>query len=137
MHRKGWIALMVVALAVFATGCRAEGDIEIDPQETASPTDDEDVDVDVDVDGDGADTLVALDNEFNPEDFTTAAGGSFELRNDGDAMHNLTIPEADVDRDVAPGDSETISVPTLEPGTYEFSCEYHVGQGMTGTLTLE
>ncbi|HEV3475360.1 MAG TPA: cupredoxin domain-containing protein [Actinomycetota bacterium] len=88
--------------------------------------------------GDGGaatDTLVMVDNAFEPASWTTSPG-SKTLSNEGAALHNLTIEEAGIDEDVQPGQSTTFDL-DLEPGEYEMVCEYHVAQGMTGTVTIE
>jgi plastocyanin len=86
-------------------------------------------------DGGAADTLVMIDNAFQPASWATSAG-SHTVSNDGAALHNLTIEEAGIDEDVQPGQSTTVDL-DLEPGEYEMVCKYHAAQGMTGTLTIE
>ncbi len=80
-------------------------------------------------------SLIMIDNAFQPASWTVTPG-SYTVTNDGAALHNLTIEEAGIDEDVQPGQSTTIDI-DLEPGEYEMVCEYHVAQGMTGTLTVE
>jgi plastocyanin len=85
--------------------------------------------------GGGATTLSMTDNAFNPASLTVSPG-SLTLTNDGATLHNLTIEEAGIDEDVQPGQSTTVDI-DLDPGEYEMVCEYHVAQGMTGTLTVQ
>jgi plastocyanin len=85
--------------------------------------------------GGGATTLSMTDNAFNPASLTVAPG-TISVTNDGATLHNLTIEEAGIDEDVQPGQSTTVDI-DLEPGEYEMVCEYHVAQGMTGTLTVQ
>ena len=80
-------------------------------------------------------TLTMTDNAFNPASFTISPG-SITLTNDGAALHNLTIEAAGIDEDVQPGQSTSVDI-DLEPGEYEMVCEYHVAQGMTGTLIVQ
>jgi plastocyanin len=88
-------------------------------------------------DGDGGGGgLTMVDNAFQPDALTVSSGDSVEVTNDGEALHNITITEADIDEDVEAGQSTTITV-ELDPGEYELFCEYHEAQGMTGTLTVE
>lgn len=88
-------------------------------------------------DGDGgATTLTALDNEFQPAQLTVSSGAQIELVNEGEALHNLTIEGTGIDQDIEAGQSATVTV-DLDPGEYPFVCEYHVAEGMQGTLTVE
>ena len=136
-------ALLLLALVVGA--CRAEGQIEGDPDagddtSVESPEgfgDDPEGDVEIDAGLDlGEAGLVARDNQFEPAEFSIVSGDAFELTNQGEAPHNFTLEEAGIDEDVDPGGSTTITV-DAEPGTYEFVCEYHEADGMVGTVTVE
>jgi plastocyanin len=89
------------------------------------------------------------DNFFEPADLLVAAGAtlSFDITNDGTAIHNMNI--------AGPGgsysDGNTVSDPdsidsgetaTLEwtapaePGEVDFQCDFHPGQ-MSGTITVQ
>jgi plastocyanin len=88
-------------------------------------------------DGDGGGGgLTMVDNAFEPGSLTVSSGDSVDVSNDGEALHNITIADADIDEDVQPGQSTSITI-ELDPGDYEMICEYHEGQGMTGTVTVE
>ena len=80
-------------------------------------------------------TLTASDFSFEPTDLTVAAGGTIEYTNEDDVEHNFTAEEADLDEDVDPMGSTTIDLGDVEPGTYDFVCEYHP-EDMTGTLEV-
>ncbi len=80
-------------------------------------------------------TLTASDFSFEPTDLTVAAGGTIEYTNEDDVEHNFTAEEADLDEDVDPMGSTTIDLGDVEPGTYDFLCEYHP-EDMTGTLEV-
>lgn len=86
--------------------------------------------------GGGAVTLTAAEFAWDPSLPTVAAGGSIELVNEDDAEHNLTIEKAGVDEDVDGGSSVTVDLGDVEPGSYDFVCEYHPDT-MTGTLVVE
>ena len=88
-------------------------------------------------DGGPAD-LTAADFSFSPAELSAAAGEetAFEVANDGDAEHNVTITELDVDQDIEPGAHLFVTVTPPEPGSYEFFCAYHPDT-MTGTLTVQ
>ena len=61
-----------------------------------------------------------------------------EFRNMSSEVHNLVFVGAlDVRSDpvVPAGGGDTLRLPALEPGDYDFVCTIH--EGMTGTLTLD
>jgi plastocyanin len=84
----------------------------------------------------GGGGLTMVDNAFEPQTLTVSSGSSVEVTNDGQALHNITIQEADIDEDVEAGQSTTITV-ELDPGEYEMICQFHEAQGMTGTVTVK
>jgi plastocyanin len=86
--------------------------------------------------GEAAGTLSMVDNAFEPADLTVAAGSSLDVSNDGQAPHNITIEGTDVDEDVDPGQSTSITV-DAEAGEYTMFCEFHRAAGMEGTITIE
>ena len=90
--------------------------------------------------GDGgaqAVSVTAVDNAFEPSTVTVPQGGSIELTNEGQALHNFQIEAEGIDQDVAAGEAITVDVSGLAAGTYDFVCKYHVSVGMTGTMTVE
>lgn len=88
-------------------------------------------------DGGGSEsvTLTASDFAFQPESLSVASGGTIEFTNEDDAEHNITAEDAGVDEDVDPNGSVTVDLADVEPGSYEFICEYHP-DSMTGTLEV-
>jgi plastocyanin len=91
-----------------------------------------------DGDGDGAtagSTVTMRDNTFAPAD-PVIAGGAVELVNEGESPHTFTVEGEAVDVEVAAGETVTETI-DLAPGTYTLFCEFHRGQGMEGTLTVE
>ena len=85
--------------------------------------------------GGGSVTLSADDLVFNPTDLSAAAGDTIEFTNDDDVKHSFTLEEFDIDEDAEAGDSVSVSLGDVEPGSYEFICKYH--PDMTGTLEVE
>ncbi len=87
---------------------------------------------------------VAVDNHFHdihPEDDVHIAGDrSLVFKNQGSNTHNVTLVEAGIDRDIAPGDEFSIGPPLtdrLETGTtYIFFCKYHPRDQMLGRFTV-
>lgn len=87
--------------------------------------------------GGGEETgLSMVDNAFQPADLTLSAGDTVDVSNDGQAEHNITIEGTDVDEDVDPGGSTSITV-DADPGEYTMFCEYHRAGGMEGTVTVQ
>lgn len=85
--------------------------------------------------GGGGVTLTAADFAWDPENLSAAAGASIDLVNEDDAKHNLTVEDAGIDEDVEPNASTSVDLAGVEPGTYDFVCEYHPDT-MTGTLEV-
>lgn len=86
--------------------------------------------------GGDAVTLTAAELAWDPSSLTASSGGSIEVVNEDEAEHNLTIEEAGIDEDVEGGGSVTVDLAGVEPGSYDFVCEYHPDT-MTGTLEVE
>jgi plastocyanin len=82
-----------------------------------------------------AETLVMTDNAFQPQTWEIAEPGTFTVENQGQGLHNLTIDAAGIDVDVQPGDAQEVEI-DLDPGEYDMVCEYHIAQGMTGTVVV-
>ncbi len=119
------LAPAAVALAAVALLLAACGD---DPE----PVDSETADIAV-----PADTLVMIDNAFQPQTWRVPPeGGSFTVENQGQALHSFTVEEAGIDEDVGSGEETTVEL-DLDPGEYEMICKYHFAQGMTGTIVVE
>jgi len=91
--------------------------------------------------GGGASTASVSLTEFalSPGEVSVAEGGSIEVVNDGTMVHNLAVTDTDlVSADLAGGESGSLDVSSLAPGTYELYCEIagHKDAGMKGTLTV-
>jgi plastocyanin len=80
------------------------------------------------------------DIRFQPTTFTIKADRPVEvvLRNVGVAPHNFSIDALNINQDVLPGQTETVTVKAA-PGTYEFYCNVpgHKEAGMVGTLIVQ
>jgi plastocyanin len=79
--------------------------------------------------------LTASNFAFDPTSLSAAAGGTIEFVNEDDAEHNITAEDAGIDEDVDAGATTTVDLGDVEPGTYDFICEYHPDT-MTGTLEV-
>lgn len=84
---------------------------------------------------------VAVDNHFHDihieDDITVAFGQGFIVKNQGSNLHNVTIPQIDLDKDIRTGGEVRLLGDRLEPGTYDIICKYHASQGMVGELIVE
>lgn len=118
---KRWFVVVAASVALLGAACGGD-----DGGDEAAPG------------GNGGDavTLTAAEFAWDPSTLTVPSGGSIEVVNEDEAEHNLTIEDADVDEDVAAGESLTVDLGDVEPGSYEFVCEYH-SDTMTGTLEVE
>lgn len=80
-------------------------------------------------------------SEFAIEPGTVRAvqGSTLVVRNTGAVPHNLRIEGTDlITPDIAAGDSATLDISSLAPGTYQLICEVagHAQAGMTGELVV-
>jgi manganese oxidase len=76
---------------------------------------------------------------ITPTDITVAAGGTLEVTNEGVVDHDLAvIGEAVGTSMLRGGESESLDLSALAPGTYEIHCTVagHESGGMKGTLTI-
>src|SRR3990172_8893384 len=95
--------------------------------------------------------VVMKDNLFEPAQLTVQASASvtFELKNEGVAIHNMRIAGSDgnynTDDDAA-SDPLTVSggatgkvdwTAPAQPGEFKFQCDFHVALGMVGTITVQ
>ena len=76
-----------------------------------------------------------MPNSIWPAAAAVGEEAAFEVANDGDTEHNVTITELEVDEDLEPGVRMFVTFTPEEPGSFEFFCSYHPDQ-MTGTLTV-
>jgi uncharacterized cupredoxin-like copper-binding protein len=88
--------------------------------------------------------LSGTDYRFDPANPTVKAGEvTFVLKNDGQTDHNIEVEgpsgEAELEQDLAPGESGELTVDLSAPGTYEFYCpvDDHKDLGMTGEVTVQ
>ena len=86
-------------------------------------------------DGGGTVALTAADFSFDPSSLSAAADSTIEFSNEDNTKHNFTSEEAGLDEDVDAASSVSITLADVEPGSYEFFCEYH-RDSMTGTLEV-
>jgi len=75
---------------------------------------------------------------FGPTVITGKPGQkiTFELKNEGSALHNFSLTAQSLDKDVQPGQTEDVSVTLPTSGFLEFFCKYHKALGMVGELKV-
>ncbi len=80
-------------------------------------------------------SVTAGDFFFGPTCITQTPSGTVTLKveNTGRALHNVSIPDQGIDKDVAPGETVTVDV-TTGASTVGYFCKYHKGSGMVGAL---
>ncbi len=140
--RRAFIAILlsVASLSLIAAGCGG-GDDETTPATTEEAAEETTEEAETGGQGGGAETLEVSMGEyfFEPSEPTVPEGGTLDVVNDGEIVHNLTVEDTDVaTADLQSGESEEVAV-DLGPGEYPFICTIpgHAEQGMTGTLTVE
>ncbi len=87
--------------------------------------------------GTGGITVDLTNFAYVPDEIRAAPGSTITLRNTHPSTpHTFTIEGEAIDVDVAPQTTQTVTI-DLGPGTYQLACQFHGGQGMVGTITLE
>jgi uncharacterized cupredoxin-like copper-binding protein len=96
--------------------------------------------------GGGASTVDVSETDFKltPSDPTVNAGKvTVNASNDGQTTHSIEVeaPSGDqeLESDLAPGQSGTLTVDLPKPGKYEFYCpiDNHKQMGMVGEITVK
>lgn len=75
---------------------------------------------------------------ITPKAISAPVDGSLQVTNDGTMAHNLSVEGGPSTKDLAAGESETLDLSGLAPGTYKVLCTIagHESQGMVGELTI-
>ncbi len=85
--------------------------------------------------------VTAHDLSFTPREITADGGAAVRLtlHNAGRIVHNLTIDELGVQIVASPGQTESVDLADVPPGSYTFYCSVsgHRQAGMFGTLTVK
>ena len=92
-----------------------------------------------DVSGGGNEEVEVDSFYFNPTVFTAHPGDKLKLTlsNESSTLHNFSLPDQNIDEDIQPDQSITVSVVFPSSGTAVFFCKYHQTQGMVGGLEVE
>ncbi len=77
------------------------------------------------------------DNYFEPTVIQGSPGQTLklELENEGDAEHNFTLEDQQLDQDVDAGEKAEVTVTFPQSGQLSFYCKYHRDVGMAGALS--
>jgi YVTN family beta-propeller protein len=83
--------------------------------------------------------IEAHDNFFEPATIKGSPGQTvtFEISNEGRSLHNFSITNANINRDVPPGGKIDVAVTFPTSGVLEYFCKFHRGVGMTGRLVVD
>jgi plastocyanin len=78
-------------------------------------------------------------NYFSPTVITGTAGQqiTIELKNESSSVkHNFTVESQNINQDLAPEQTATVTVTLPSSGVLEFHCEYHQTVGMVGQFSV-
>jgi plastocyanin len=59
---------------------------------------------------------------------------SVKLENEGNTTHSFTIDDQDIDVDVQPGKTKTVTVELTNGKPVDFYCSFHRSSGMQGAF---
>lgn len=92
-----------------------------------------------DVSGGGKQDVEVDSCYFNPTVFTAHPGDklTLTLSNESSTLHNFSLTEQSIDKDIQPDAKTTVTVTFPPSGTVVFFCKYHVSLGMIGGLQVE
>lgn len=92
-----------------------------------------------DVSGGGKQEVEVDSCYFNPTVFTAHPGDklTLTLSNESSILHNFSLTEQSIDKDIQPDAKITVTVTFPPSGTLVFFCKYHVSLGMIGGLQVE
>jgi plastocyanin len=133
------IALSWCALALFAGCGNDEGSPTVEPPPGAATDEASDIQaVECENRRSGPQALIEIaDFRFEPKCVETTTSQGFQLRNNGESLHNFSIEGVSgIDVDIAAGQENNTENPGLDADAYTFFCKYHRGQGMEGELRV-
>jgi uncharacterized cupredoxin-like copper-binding protein len=88
----------------------------------------------------GSITIETPGMSYDPDSFSINAGEDFEVTidNTDNQMHTFTIDELDVDLEVGPGESDSVTLNVSDADEYIFYCTVpgHRESGQEGVLTV-
>jgi len=83
--------------------------------------------------------IVAKDNFFDPKNYTLETGKTYKLTvvNEGQEVHEVDIEDVFPETKLSPGQSKSVDLAQLKPGTYKLYCEIHEDDGMVGQFIVK
>lgn len=83
--------------------------------------------------------ITANDNAFEPMTYTVTAGKPVRIiaTNAGQNVHEVEVKGLMPETKLAPGQSKTVDLATIEAGKYRVYCEIHGDVGMEGELVAK
>jgi plastocyanin len=83
--------------------------------------------------------IIAKDDMFEPVSYTVTGNAPLRItaRNDGQHVHEVEVKGLMPETKLTPGQSKSVDVQSVEPGTYRIYCEIHEDQGMEGELIVK
>jgi plastocyanin len=91
----------------------------------------------------GSEAVVTIHTfDFQPDPITVKTGTTITFHNDDKILHTVTSGTREAPNDAfaqgkLDGAGSEYEVTLDEPGTYDYFCSIHPGQGMTGTIIVE
>ena len=85
--------------------------------------------------GGGGNAVSLYDNYFSPPALTVAPGATVTWTWKGNNSHTVTFSGGGPASGLMSSGSFQVAFPTA--GTYNYHCNVHVAQGMTGTITVQ
>ena len=130
--RTRWALLGILVMTFASQACTEEETppptATLSPQPTVEPTEPPSET--------GGITVDLTNFAYVPDEIVAAPGSTLTLRNGNpNTPHTFTI-EGSIDVAVDPQNVERITL-DLGPGSYDVACQFHGGQGMVATLTVE
>jgi plastocyanin len=92
-----------------------------------------------DVSGKTSFELEQDDFYFSPTIISGSPGQklTLEIKNEGTAEHNFSLPSESIDKSLQPGTNTTVTITFPKSGTAVFFCKFHRSSGMLGELTTK
>lgn len=130
--------LLVLLPLVATLGLTACGDDDEDTGGTADTTDAPASDEAAA----GGETVTIKTFNFDPDPLTVPAGTTITFVNEDSINHSVTPGTRDAAGDefeegVMAGKGDEFELTLDEPGTYDYFCKFHPGEGMTGQVVVE
>jgi len=83
--------------------------------------------------------IIAKDNLFDPKSYTVEAGKPIKLTvvNEGQEVHEVDVETLFPETKLSPGQTKSVDLQSVQPGTYRLYCEIHEDQGMEGEFIVK